>query len=84
MGGVTISTAETTITGLIRALNATERYYSDRTMSYSTHRLYCEPTTTITTAVKIQDAAGNTYKPARPNDVMDLGRIMQVNLERVD
>ncbi|SNR95508.1 phage head-tail adaptor, putative, SPP1 family [Anaerovirgula multivorans] len=72
-----------TIQGRIRQLNTDERISADKETVFTTHRLYCFPAD-----IKATDRMtykGKTYEvKGEPNDVMNFGRLMQIELEVVE
>lgn len=67
----------------IRPLTGSERYAADKKTIFSTHRLYCEPTTSISESARVV-ADGNTYDVKWVHNVMNWGEHYAVDLERIE
>lgn len=83
MGGFTqVSTSQASLSGLMRPLTGDYRLSADKETAFATHRFYCEPTTELTPG-RFLSTGGTEYEVKFASDIMNMGRLMQVDCEAI-
>ena len=83
MGGFSPSSSSAgTVSGMMRPLSGHLKLSADKDHAFATHRLYCAPTSIIT-AGRYLTTGGSKYEVKFVSNVMNMGRLMQVDCEVV-
>ncbi len=83
MGGFTqSSSSQGSVSGVMRPLSGEYRLSADKDTAFATHRFYCNPSSLILPG-RYLSTGGKKYEVKFASDMMNMGRLMQVDCEVV-
>ena len=84
MGGFTqTSSSVGSVSGDMRPLSGEYKLSADKQIAFGTHRFYCSPTSIITPG-RVLSTGGVEYEVKFAADMMNMGRVMQVDCEVIE